>query len=183
MDDKRLDSYLSAAVQNLKNSGYKEREMRDSFEKIIRKPFQNLFFLILVYIACLLTGIIILSLSNLSSLLLAGSFIFYVLIAILSLLLGFAGYFGFGYFRISKITKFILIFSLSLLISGTIFLINNYFLSLMSDLQQRIISNYSNLSGFVDIFDLSKMSNIWVVIGIIVVFYNLLSIINIFRKD
>lgn len=186
MGDGKLDSYVSKAVQNLKNSGYKTGDVRNSFEKIVRKPFQNLFFLIIVYAACLLVGIIILGLSNLSSPLFAGGLVFYVLIVIASLLLGFVSYFCFGYFRIGKITKFILTFSLSLLLSGAVFLISNYFFNLLRSISTRLIADYSSVSVFsniLEIFDLSKIPNVWIIIVVIVVLYNLLSIIGLFRKD
>lgn len=168
MGDKKVDFYV---------------DLRNSVDKTKKKPFQNLFFLILVYFACLLIGIIILSLSNLSSVLLGGSSIFYVLIVVISLLLGFISYFCFGYFKISKITGFILTFSLSLIISGVVFLINNYVFNLLNSLRNTFISNSPDVFSVLDIFNLSNLPNIWIIFAIFVVLYNLLSIINLFRKD
>ena len=46
MNDPRLDQYIDRVVEYLKRSNYKNKDIKDSFNKAIPKPAkQNIFFL------------------------------------------------------------------------------------------------------------------------------------------
>ncbi len=149
----------------------------------VKKPFANWFFIILVYLACLVTGLIVISLGDiLGGLIFGGMYIPAILVVAL---LGTSVYFSLGYFGIKKSTMFILTISLSVLISISTFLVNYYTVKTLNELSSVLVSApegaVGGLSTLLNVFNVSALGNVWIVICFTLFFYNLLPIINFFK--
>jgi len=143
-------------------------------------------FLVLCFIASLLLGIILSAALLLTPPIFVEGFSYLIIIGIL-VSLTLLTYFSFSSFDIQEKTILFLTPPISIIISITTY-IANYFLRILArdfvSQQQQTEFGLGNIGSITSLFDFNHMLNIWVLIALIIIIYNIFPIIFIlFKKE
>lgn len=147
---------------------------------------KNKFFLVLFYFCSLILGIMLISIFlPIASMFLGRGFLMYLILSIFIITVSFVTSVGFNYFELRKGILFILLFSLSILISVA----SGSFIYVMQGFLEKLSSNLSDgpagslgSMNFVSIFDFGSL-NVWIFVILILIFYNLPSLISLMKKS
>lgn len=139
-------------------------------------------FLVLCFISALLIGTIVAELILITALIMGkGAFIFYPIIILLLLSISLLTYFSFSSFDIQEKTVLFLTLPTSIIISILAF-VGNYFLKMFVNLIGPTQIGSDAGSNLTALFDIRGMMNIWLLIALIIIIYNLPSIVFMLSK-
>ncbi|MBS3097176.1 hypothetical protein J4209_00105 [Candidatus Woesearchaeota archaeon] len=188
MNDPRLDQYIDRVVEYLKRSNYKNKDIKDSFNKAIPKPAkQNIFFLILCCFFSLILAIIISSVIVLGSVFLEKGYLLYLPGLVFLGSIAFLSYFGFSSFNIKERTILIITFSISTLTSLSSSALHFFVGVLLKRIEQSLmptsqfLEGQTAVQGLVSLF--GEPVNILIVVVAIFVLYNILPLIFLLTKS
>ncbi|MBU0457804.1 MAG: hypothetical protein ABH824_07675 [Nanoarchaeota archaeon] len=186
MDNPQLDQYTNKIVKKLKGTGYKDDDIKESFNRSFLKSVkQNKIFLFFCYISALIFGILGISIIIVGSSIFGHGIFFYVLAFLFLSLIALLTYFCFNNFYQKEKYLLITMLPLSLLLSATAFLIHILFRELIiNTIKLKLLPQMTQQGQFVDMLSLfGEPLNIIVLIILILLVYNTLPIIFLIKKS
>jgi len=139
-------------------------------------------FLVLCFISSLLLGIVLSAILLPAKFILGSSYLSIFVIICALIMLSLVTYFSLSSFDIQEKTILFLTLPISIIISVTTFIVDYFIRAALQSLQNKIMSAGVPFGNIISLFDIKQMLNIWVLIALIIVIYNLPSIIFMLSK-